>query len=87
MLALLSLWAKSECLVDCTRAGSMDDNELVGAFEFESAEWGDCAGEAPPFVCPSKLLLLWLLLLFVDPEFKFAPCPVEERFVASLCIE
>lgn len=54
MLALLSLAAKSECLVDCPRAGIMDNgNELVGAFELESADCGDWAGEAP-FVCASK---------------------------------
>lgn len=81
MLALLSLAARSECLVDCTNAaaaaaaatGSMDSEELVGAFEFESSECGDCSGDLP-FVCD-----------------KFAPvCPPAadiEWFVDSLCIE
>lgn len=74
LASLLLLAVRSECLVDRTRAaGSIDDNELVGAFEFESADWGDCAGEAP-FVFTSKL--------FDVPELAF-PCPAEELFVDS----
>lgn len=84
MLALLSLAARSECLDDCTNAaaaaaaaatGSIDNEELVGALEFESTECGDCSGDLDlPFVC----------------DMLTAVCPPDadiEWFVDSLCIE
>ena len=79
MLALPSLAAKSECLA----AGSMlDGSELVGAFEFESADWGDCAGDPPPLVCTSMLWLLFPPLPPPEPVF-----PALEWFVDSFWLE
>lgn len=62
LLSLAAAAARSECRVDCTSAAGSIANELVGAFELESADCGDCAGDLPPFVWPSMLLLLFFVM-------------------------